>query len=484
MFSLVRCLAIIIVAASMFTIGCGGSSSDGDGGLSKLTPGYVSFADNWRGTLIEATSGSFGEVTLTLQQSDETLTGSWNAKFNSGTVNGGLINGVVHGNDTVVDFQLTGSLCPLSVTASVLSDEAIGNYTSVNCPILLAGSLHVYRDGGATPYNPPLPTQPTGVVATTGHSQVTLQWSKVAGASSHNVYWSASAGVTTSTGTQQLQVSLPATITGLTNGTPYYFIVTANNASGEGPASIEVNATPLGSATNAPINVIAQAAYEQATITWPAVSGSTGYNLYWGTTSGQAFSTGTKVMGVTSGYVLNGLTNGTTYYLAVTSTNASGESAPSGEAFVTPYESIKYDFDNTSLQGWTPTGFWSVVSTDAHSGSYAVTDSPNGHYANDSNSWLQSPQIDLAGSNSPALTFWHRYVIESGYDKGYVEISTNWGTSWTALRSYTGTQSSWTAQTISLAAYSGSTVLIRFRLESDYIVTYDGWYLDDIVISR
>jgi hypothetical protein len=313
---------------------------------------------------------------------------------------------------------------------------------------------------------------------------VTLNWSRVAGASSHNVYWSASAGVTPATGTQQFQVGEPATITGLTSGTPYYFVVTANNASGEGPASIEVSATPLASAPNVPTGVIAQAADGQATVVWQAVSGATGYNLYWGTTPGQAYNSGTMVNNVTSGYVLSGLTNGTTYFIAVTAINTAGESAPSGEAYATPYETTLYNFDSGGLQGWTPTGSWSVVSSDAHSGSYSVTDSPYGNYSNYSNSYLKSPQFDLSGSMTPMLTFWHRYAFENGYDKGMVEISINYGSSWTELKRFTGTESTWTAETVSLSAYSGKTVMIRFRLYTDSYGTADGWYLDDIAISR
>lgn len=472
-----------ILFALIFLQGCSSGGDDGD--VLKLRASYVSFADNWQGTLIEATTGSYGEVALTLQQSGGTLSGTWNAKFNTGTVNGGSITGSVLGNDTIADFTLIGSGgCPISVTVSVESNEAQGTYTSVSCPVLLAGSVHVYRDGGSTPYNPPLPAQPTGVVGTAGNGQVTLHWSRVAGASSHNVYWSTNAGVTPQTGTQQLQVSEPATITGLTSGTPHYFIITASNASGEGPASIEVNATPLATASNAPTGVIAETAPGQATVTWPAVSGATGYNLYWGTTPGQAFNAGTKVTNVTSGYVLNGLTNGTTYFIAVTAINAVGESAPSSEANAMPYASTTYNFDSALLQGWLPSDSWGVVSSQSHTGGYSVTDSPYGDYANYSNSWLQSPPIDLTGSRNPMFTFWHKYALEDGYDGGKVEVSSNWGASWTVLKSFTGTWASWKAETISLAAYSGSTVLIRFRLTSDYVITYDGWYIDDITISR
>ena len=74
---------------------------------------------------------------------------------------------------------------------------------------------------------------------------VGLTWAPAAHAASYNVYYSAVSGVTPANG---IQVNVPAgtsfTVTGLTNQTPYYFIVTGVDVGGESPASAQVTATP------------------------------------------------------------------------------------------------------------------------------------------------------------------------------------------------------------------------------------------------
>lgn len=72
------------------------------------------------------------------------------------------------------------------------------------------------------------------------------------------------------------------------------------------------------------------------TVTWSASSGASSYNLYYkaGTTVDKA--TGTKVTGVTSPRMINGLVNGTQYAFAVSAVNAGGESGLSAVAFATP----------------------------------------------------------------------------------------------------------------------------------------------------
>jgi fibronectin type 3 domain-containing protein len=178
------------------------------------------------------------------------------------------------------------------------------------------------------------------VIATGGTNQVSLSWSAVNNATSYNVYYSTTAGVTKANGTKITNATSPAVQASLTAGTTYYYIVTALNGTGEGTASVQVAATtlvptPAPTAPAAPTGVTAAGGTNLATISWTAASGATSYNLYWSTTSGVTKANGTKVAGVTSPYVKTGLSAGTTYYFIVTAANSIGESAASTQAFAT-----------------------------------------------------------------------------------------------------------------------------------------------------
>lgn len=87
------------------------------------------------------------------------------------------------------------------------------------------------------------PSAPTGVSATAGDLQVQISWSNVSGATSYNIYWSNTTGVTKTTGTKITGATSPYTHTGLTNGTTYYYVVTAVNGYGESGESGQVSAT-------------------------------------------------------------------------------------------------------------------------------------------------------------------------------------------------------------------------------------------------
>ncbi len=136
---------------------------------------------------------------------------------------------------------------------------------------------------------------------------------------------------------------------------------------------------------------------------------------------------------------------------------------------------------------------WARTSGFASSGSWCLTDSPPGDYANnaDVSATLVVPTLLTA---YPRLEFDHICITEAGYDYGRVEVSDDYGTSWTELArwdmdSYPGWSDGiagygdWRHESLDLSDYVGEPVQIRFRLVTDGYVTAPGWWVDDVRIS-
>jgi len=95
----------------------------------------------------------------------------------------------------------------------------------------------------ATPIAGSVPATPTGLTATAGNARVALNWSASSGATSYRMKRSTTSGgpysnIATNT------TSLTYTNTGLTNGTTYYYVVSAVNTNGESANSSQVSAKP------------------------------------------------------------------------------------------------------------------------------------------------------------------------------------------------------------------------------------------------
>ncbi|WP_174818612.1 endo-1,4-beta-xylanase [Paenibacillus kobensis] len=181
-----------------------------------------------------------------------------------------------------------------------------------------------------------VPAAPTGLTATAGNGSVSLAWTASTGATSYNVKRAATSGGTYTTVATGV-TGTTYTNTSLTNGTTYYYVVTAVNATGESTASTQASATPTAgvSVPAVPTGVTATAGNGSVTLAWTASSGATSYNVKRATTSGGPYTTvATAVTGTT--YTNSSLTNGTTYYYVVTAVNSAGESTSSAQASATP----------------------------------------------------------------------------------------------------------------------------------------------------
>jgi immune inhibitor A len=146
-----------------------------------------------------------------------------------------------------------------------------------------------------------------------------------------------------------------------------------------------------------------------------------------------------------------------------------------------------------------------VIAADPHSGA-------SFWYSNrrDSGDATLTREFDLTATNKATLSFWTWYDIETAFDYSYVEASTDGGTTWDTLKgkyttasnpngtSYgngwtgvsTGTPNAasgtpkWLQESVSLSAYAGKKILVRFEYVTDEGYNRPGLAIDDIRIPE
>ncbi|HWI51575.1 MAG TPA: S8 family serine peptidase, partial [Symbiobacteriaceae bacterium] len=220
---------------------------------------------------------------------------------------------------------------------------------------------------------------------------------------------------------------------------------------------------------------------------------------WWGMVDMQR-AEGDHKAGVYTGSIPGDMTGGSAVEYYIQAMDHAGNTANSGSAarphsvrlldgLRPPYS---MDFEG-STAGWTHGGtndVWQIgVPTSgpgaAHSGTKVAATNLSGNYPEGSESYLMSPPIDLSASTSPknALSFWHWYELENGFDIGYVLGSGDGGNTWQVLKYFTGSSSGWKQTVVDLTPYAGNpNVYVAFYLSSDASISMAGWYMDDIAL--
>jgi len=112
------------------------------------------------------------------------------------------------------------------------------NASSPSPADVLVDYVRVYVPGSGGP-----PAAPTLATPSAGNNQVSLSWTSSAGASTYNVKRTLTSGINYAFVASGLTAT-SFTDTTVTNGTKYFYVVSAQNAAGESPNSNEVSATP------------------------------------------------------------------------------------------------------------------------------------------------------------------------------------------------------------------------------------------------
>ena len=93
---------------------------------------------------------------------------------------------------------------------------------------------------------------------------------------------------------------------------------------------------------------------------------------------------------------------------------------------------------------------------------------------------LVSPWFTVG--DSAELSFYHWYITEAAYDYAIVEVN-NGSPFWYPIATLDGSHGTWQQATYSLSDRAGQTARIGFRFIADGSQNYEGWYIDDLLVT-
>lgn len=252
---------------------------------------------------------------------------------------------------TVQQESSSGTVLQQWTTTLAAISGTLYPYFSTQAPETAAFGVGAFASGP--------PSAPTGLTATAGDGSVALSWTASSGASSYTVLESTSSGGTYSSVASGI-TGTTYTVTGLTNGTTYYFEVEAVNGSGTSSPSGSASATPSAATTPpaTPSGLTATGGSGQVSLSWNTVTGATYYGVLRGSGPSGPFALIAKPAGTT--YTDTGLQSTTTYYYEVEAVNSAGASSPSSYVSATTL-AVTLVAQPFSIPSLADAGLWGAI---------------------------------------------------------------------------------------------------------------------------
>ncbi|UOE99943.1 LamG-like jellyroll fold domain-containing protein [Bdellovibrio reynosensis] len=264
-------------------------------------------------------------------------------------------NMVTSGPDATADItlSLSSGTGALAGTTTITSVAGVATFTNISVntkgsgkiitatkenTLVSSGTGAISSASDSFLIHPPAPGAFTIASAVAGASSVVLSWNASSEATSYTVKYgtvSGTFGTTVST-----SATSPTTISSLTPGTTYYFMVEASNVTATTSSTAQASATPLSAFSISSVTVDTG---NKLKVAFGTSTGSTSYTVKYGTSTGNYSSTASTA--ASSPYEVSGLTGGTSYYIMVTAVNSSGSVNATAEAVGIPISA----FSTTSL---------------------------------------------------------------------------------------------------------------------------------------
>lgn len=271
---------------------------------------------------------------------------------------------------TYFQYDITGQ-STVDITGDSVSSTSLTTFnedTSLYTEASLVGTFDYYT----------VPTAPQSLTVTAGDSQASVAWAAPASdggtaISGYYVQYATNSGFTTGVSSLIPVSGTSTTVTGLTNGTAYWFRVGARNqvtnaVSSSTSSAYVTSASSVTPAATTPPGLPTGLTLAQQTpqnpigvlVSWTAPSGGatpTGYIINYSQNSDFSGGFSVRVPVTTTSFELNGLDESELYYIRVLAFNANGNGSYTTAATISTYT-------NTTgfMRKWDATaGVWTVV---------------------------------------------------------------------------------------------------------------------------
>ncbi|CAN5679648.1 hypothetical protein BH10BDE1_BH10BDE1_17320 [soil metagenome] len=272
-------------------------------GLSSQTDYYFRVTSVKSGTESPPSSVVKG-TTRTPPSAPQVIAGNNVVSVNWGSVINAVTYEVTRSTDAVNFTSLVSGLTVTSYDDTTATNGTLYFYRIITH--FASDTLESSNSNGVTPGVSPRVPSGLAVTSNSTGTDLDLAWSTVSGASSYKLY------MATTTGGPYAPVATTAafggiTVSGLTSGTRYYFVVSALTGAVESGTSAEAAAIPLAT-PNAPLVTMSGV---DVAVTWSSVAGASTYTVYRSADESTYTSLATGV--ATASYTDTSAASGSTY---------------------------------------------------------------------------------------------------------------------------------------------------------------------------